>query len=95
MSGVFGKRALSRRARLCCLSMSKLFPRKELRIRTWRVRRTLLDRLLRGYTQAYQTQITDGFREAHGKGPTRQESRDAAERIWEARFGEQAEREER
>ena len=70
--------------------MSNQFPRKQLKLSAWRVRRTLLDRL-RGYTQAYQTKITDGYREAYGKGPTRQESQDAAKKIWEARFAERAE----
>ena len=70
--------------------MSSQVPRKTLRLRTWRVRRTVIDRL-RGYIQVYQTQISDGFREAYGKGPTRHESEDAARRHWEARFGEPVE----
>lgn len=62
---------------------------KTLRLRTWRVRRTIIDRL-RGYNQVYQTQMSDGFREAYGKGPTRDKSQDAAKRKWERRFGEHA-----
>jgi hypothetical protein len=52
-------------------------------VRTSRVRRTWLDKLLL-WQRAYETRIFDEHREVSGRGPTPEASQDAAERRWVA-----------
>jgi hypothetical protein len=58
--------------------------------RTVRVRRGWLDRL-KGFDRLYETKITDGKRTTFGRGPTRETSDQAAQRNWDAKFGQEAE----
>jgi hypothetical protein len=48
---------------------------------TSRVHRTLIERL-KFWRRAYQTRVFDERREAVGRGPTPEASREAAERRW-------------
>jgi hypothetical protein len=50
-------------------------------IKTERVRRTWLDKLLL-WRRAYRTRIYDAHREAIGRGPTVEASREAALNVW-------------
>ena len=52
-------------------------------IRTERIRRTWLDKLLL-WSRAYQTKIFDAHREVVGRGPTAQSSGEAALERWVA-----------
>jgi len=61
---------------------------RELMQKTQRIRRGWLDRL-RGYDRLYETELTDGQRIAYGRGPTSDASQKAAQRNWEAKFGQQ------
>jgi hypothetical protein len=54
--------------------------------RTARVRRRLIHRL-RGFNSLYETRITDGYREAIGRGTTPHAAQYAAHRMWETRVG--------
>ena len=58
----------------------------ELVSRTARIRRGLVDRL-KGFDRLYETKVTDGYREAIGRGTTPHASQYAAHRMWETRFG--------
>jgi hypothetical protein len=58
----------------------------ELKLKTWRVRRGWFDRL-RGYEQLYKTKVSDGTQSAYGRGPTRESSKDDAEKNWNKQFG--------
>ena len=60
---------------------------RELEFRTTRVRRGWLDRL-KGYKRVYETKLTDGERVAHGRGPTREASEQAAIKNWNAKFND-------
>jgi hypothetical protein len=50
-------------------------------IKTSRIRRTWFDKLSL-WSRAYQTKVFDGSREAVGRGPTPEASRDAALKRW-------------
>jgi hypothetical protein len=50
-------------------------------IKTSRIRRTWFDKLSL-WRRAYQTKVFDGSREAVGRGPTPEASRDAALKRW-------------
>ena len=56
---------------------------RELEVRTSRVRRRWIDRL-KGYDRVYGTKVTDGEREAYGRGASREASEQAALRNWNA-----------
>jgi hypothetical protein len=58
----------------------------ELVSRTARVRRGLVDRL-KGFNRLYETRVSDGYRDAIGRGSTPQASQSAAHRMWETSFG--------
>ena len=58
----------------------------ELVSRTARIRRGLAHRL-RGFEHLYETRVTDGYREAIGRGTTPYASQHAAHRLWETRVG--------
>ena len=55
--------------------------------KTKRVQRGWLDRL-KGVDRLYQTTITDGYREATGRGTTPDTSQRSAQRRWVTRFGQ-------
>jgi hypothetical protein len=61
----------------------------ELLVRTVRIRRRLIDRLI-GFERLYETKVTDGQRVAYGRGTTRETSKQWAQRTWDARFGRDA-----
>jgi hypothetical protein len=52
-------------------------------IKTLRVRRTWLDKLLL-WKRAYETKVSDALREVIGRGPTREASEQSALRRWNA-----------
>jgi hypothetical protein len=54
-------------------------------IKTWRARRSLLDKL-KGWERAYETKISNGRREAVGRGRTLNASREAAQRRWDQAY---------
>jgi hypothetical protein len=54
-----------------------------LEIKTLRVRRTWLEKLLL-WNCAYETRVSDGLREVIGRGPTREGSEQNALRRWNA-----------
>jgi hypothetical protein len=58
----------------------------ELVSRTARVRRGLVHRL-RGFERLFETRVTDGWREAIGRGTTPHASQHAAHRLWETKVG--------
>ena len=58
----------------------------ELVSQTARVRRGLVHRL-KGFERLYETRVTDGYREAIGRGTTPQASQYAAHKMWETRVG--------
>ena len=53
----------------------------ELSVQTRRVRRNWIERL-RGFDKAYETVVTDGSREARGRGETKQQSLESAKQSW-------------
>jgi hypothetical protein len=55
--------------------------------RTVRIQRGWLDRL-KGFDRLYETEIKDGERITHGRGPTREAAEQSARRNWEAKFGQ-------
>ena len=61
---------------------------RELMQSTRRIRRGWLDRL-RGYKRLFETEITDGEHTAFGRGPTPEASQKAAQRTWDAQFGQE------
>jgi hypothetical protein len=58
---------------------------RQLSWRTTRFRRGLLDRL-RGFDRLYETKVTDGEHVAFGRGRTREDSQESAQRNWNAKF---------
>jgi hypothetical protein len=62
----------------------------QLTSRTIRVSRGWLDRL-KGLDRLYETTVTDGWREATGRGATPDASKQSAERRWVTRFGQATE----
>jgi hypothetical protein len=54
-----------------------------LEIKTLRVRRTWLDKLLL-WKRAYETKVSDGLREVIGRGATREASEQSALQRWNA-----------
>jgi hypothetical protein len=49
----------------------------------------LIDRV-RGIERLYETKVTDGYREATGRGATIDDSKQTAQRKWETNYAEQA-----
>jgi hypothetical protein len=62
----------------------------ELGSRTVRIRRGFVDRL-KGFKRLYETRVTDGYREAIGRGTTPHASQYAAHKIWKNNVGWQTE----
>jgi hypothetical protein len=56
---------------------------------TWRTKRAHRDWLerLQGFNRIYETKITDGYREAIGRGATPEASEKSAQRTWERMAG--------
>ena len=57
--------------------------------RTARIHRGLIDRLR--VKRLYETKVTDGYRSACGRGPTRDVSEKSARRNWTGKFGPEIE----
>jgi hypothetical protein len=60
---------------------------RQLVAQTARIRRGWLDRL-KGLDRVYETKVTDGYREATGKGATPDASDRSAHRVWVTKFGQ-------
>jgi hypothetical protein len=58
--------------------------------RTARIHRQLIDRL-RGLERLYETKLTDGYRIVYGRGQTREEAEQSAQRNWAAKVGPETE----
>ena len=58
--------------------------------RTARIHRQLIDRL-RGLERLYETKLTDGYRIVFGRGQTREEAEQSAQRNWAAKVGPETE----
>jgi hypothetical protein len=60
--------------------------KQQLQLRTYRVRRTVLERLI-GIERAFETKISDGHRDVYGRGSTPESSQALAEKKWSAIYG--------
>ena len=58
----------------------------EVVFKTWRAHRNLVERL-KGLDKVYETEISDGQRSVRGRGQTKRESQNEAQRNWIALFG--------
>jgi hypothetical protein len=61
----------------------------ELKVTTWRVHRNVVERLA-GWETAYRCRVTNGYRIADSRGPTREAAEESAKQNWIKEFGEVA-----
>jgi len=60
-------------------------PMVELKFTAWRVRRSVVERL-QGWESAYRCRVTDGYRVADSRGPTREAAEETARQNWAKAF---------
>ena len=60
----------------------------ELKVITWRVHRSVVERLA-GWETAYRCRVTDGYRVADSRGPTREAAEESAKQTWAKEFDDE------